>query len=57
MTRKQTTKRLANALYSVSEQNNVLDLVHHGLNTLKILVKTDSRGNYCRKHTKYVMFA
>ena len=43
MTRKQTTKRLANALYSVSEQNNVLDLVHHGLNTLKILVKTDSQ--------------
>jgi F0F1-type ATP synthase delta subunit len=34
MTRKQTTKRLANALYSVSEQNNILDSVHSGLNTL-----------------------
>ena len=43
MTRKQTTKRLANALYSVSEQNNILDSVHRGLNTLNILVKTDSQ--------------
>ena len=43
MTRKQTTKHLANALYSVSEQNNILDSVHSGLNTLNILVKTDSQ--------------
>ena len=43
MTRKQTTKRLANALYSVSEQNNLLDSVHRGLNTLNILMKTDSQ--------------
>ena len=43
MTRKQTTKRLANALYSVSEQNNLLDSVHRGLYTLNILMKTDSQ--------------
>ena len=43
MTLKQTAKRLANALYFVSEQNNVLDPVHSGLTTVNDLVKTDSQ--------------
>ena len=43
MTLKQTAKRLANALYSVSDENNVLDSVHSGLTTVNELVKTDSQ--------------
>jgi len=43
MTHKQSAKRLADALYSVSEQNDVLDKVHHGLNQVNQLVKTESQ--------------
>ena len=43
MTLKQTAKRLANALYFICEQNNVLDPVHSGLTTVNDLVKTDSQ--------------
>jgi F-type H+-transporting ATPase subunit delta len=42
MTRKQSAKRLSNALYSVSEQNNVLEPVHRSLIMVNELVKTES---------------
>jgi len=43
MTHKQSAKRLADALYSVSEQNDMLDKVHHGLNRVNQLVKIESQ--------------
>ena len=41
MTRKQTVKRLATALYSVSEQHAVLDSVHRSLILVNKWVKTE----------------
>ena len=43
MTRKQSAKHLAIALYSVSERNGVLDSVHRSLNKVIELVKTESQ--------------
>ena len=43
MTRKQSAKHLANALYSVSKQNNVLDSVHRAFTMVIGLVKTESQ--------------
>ena len=43
MTRKHTAKRLTEALYSVSESNNVLDAVYNALTTLNELVRTDNQ--------------
>ena len=43
MTRKQSAKHLAIALYSVSERNGVLDSVHKSLNKVIELVKTESQ--------------
>ena len=43
MTHKHTTKHLTEALYSVSESNNVLDSVHGALTILNELVRTDSQ--------------
>ena len=43
MTRKQSAKHLAIALYSVSEQNGVLDSVHRSLNKVVKLVKIESQ--------------
>ena len=42
MTRKQSAKRLSDALYSVSDQNNVLEPVHRSLIMVNELVKTES---------------
>ena len=41
MTHKQSAKRLAEALYYVSEQNQVLDSVHRGLNQMNELVNLE----------------
>ena len=43
MTRKQSAKHLAIALYSISERNGVLDLVHRSLNKVIKLVKIESQ--------------
>jgi len=43
MTRKQSAKHLAIALYSVSERNGVLDSVHRSLNKVIKLVKIESQ--------------
>jgi F-type H+-transporting ATPase subunit delta len=43
MALKQNAKHLAKALYSVSEQNKVLDSVHSALNTVNDLVKINSQ--------------
>ena len=43
MKRKKSAKHLANALYSVSKQNNVLDSVHRALTTVIGLVKAESQ--------------
>lgn len=43
MTRKHTAKCLTDALYSVSESNNVLDAVYNALTTLNELVRTESQ--------------
>ena len=43
MTHKHTTKHLAEALYSVSESNNVLDSVHGALTTLNELVRKNNQ--------------
>ena len=43
MTRKQSAKHLAIALYSISERNGVLDSVHKSLNKVIELVKTESQ--------------
>ena len=43
MTRKQSAKHFAIALYSISEQNGVLDSVHRSLNKVIGLVKTESQ--------------
>ena len=41
MTHKQSAKRFTDALYSVSEQNQVLDAVHRSLNWVNELVKIE----------------
>ena len=41
--RKHTAKHLTEALYTVSESNNVLDAVYNALTTLNELVRTDSQ--------------
>ena len=43
MTHKHTTKHLTEALYSVSESNNVLDAVHSALTTLNELVQKNNQ--------------
>ena len=43
MTRKHTVKRLTEALYSVSESNNVLDAVYNALTTFNELVRTNNQ--------------
>ena len=43
MTHKHTTKHLTEALYSVSESNNVLDSVHGALTTLNELVRKNNQ--------------
>ena len=41
--RKHTAKHLTEALYTVSESNNVLDAVYNALTTLNELVRTDGQ--------------
>ena len=43
MMRKHTAKHLAEALYAVSESNNVLDAVYNALTNLNELVRTDNQ--------------
>ena len=42
MTHKHNAKRLAKAIYSVSDENNLLESVHGALNAMNDLVKTES---------------
>ena len=43
MMHRHTTKHLTEALYSVSESNNVLDAVHSALKTLNKLVRENNQ--------------